>query len=383
MKKTAKVLLSLALCLCIVLSAGLTACGSNGNNSGNGGNKSHACEHVCPECHKCLTDCEEAECADKCQGHTPPHECEDVCPECHKCLTDCEEAECADKCQGHTPPHACEHVCPECHKCLTNCEEPECEDKCQGHTPPHECGDICPECHKCLTDCKEPECEEKCEGHVVSTPISVAAGGTYNMPISNISAGIHIIEADLGATKLTTGRLQAYIGEGGKSELVYSESRSTEGHNIYYGYIKIAEGDTSIIFSAITESVNASVVIKNYEMPTLKADGTPVEMPINIYQTADENLLKIKLDSSSVQVGVSYTLVINGDSALSGTVRIFVGSRGITSIVVSNYKGRAVTFTDEDFAAGGDVYVYLIATTKGEELRQINPVTVTLTQAAA
>ncbi|MCH5148228.1 MAG: hypothetical protein J1G05_02525, partial [Clostridiales bacterium] len=263
MKKLTKAFFSLALCLCLVLSAGLTACG--GNNGNNGGNESHKCEHVCTECDKCLSDCEEPECADKCQGHTPPHACEDICPECHKCLTNCEEPECADKCQGHTPPHACEDVCPECHKCLTDCEEPECADKCQGHTPPHECEDICPECHKCLTDCEEPECEEKCEGHVVGTPISVAAGGTYNMPISGISAGVHIIEADLGSTMLDTGRLQAFNSADTRYELVYSEARSSEGHNVYFGFIKIAEGDTSIIFSAVTESVNASVVIKDYE----------------------------------------------------------------------------------------------------------------------
>ena len=32
---------------------------------------------------------------------TIPHECKDVCSECNKCLTDCKEPECADKCKGH------------------------------------------------------------------------------------------------------------------------------------------------------------------------------------------------------------------------------------------------------------------------------------------
>ena len=102
----------------------------------------HSCEHVCPECGKCLDEaCTESACAEKCQGHevTPPaHECEHVCPECGKCLDEaCTESVCADKCQGHevTPPtHECEHVCPECGKCTDNsCAESACAGKCQGH----------------------------------------------------------------------------------------------------------------------------------------------------------------------------------------------------------------------------------------------------------
>lgn len=33
-----------------------------------------------------------------------PHECKNVCPECNKCLTECKEPECADKCAGHGDP---------------------------------------------------------------------------------------------------------------------------------------------------------------------------------------------------------------------------------------------------------------------------------------
>ena len=32
------------------------------------------------------------------------HECNNVCPECNKCLTDCEKPECAEKCSGHDEP---------------------------------------------------------------------------------------------------------------------------------------------------------------------------------------------------------------------------------------------------------------------------------------
>ena len=36
----------------------------------------------------------------------PPHACESICPECGKCLdSECAEAACAEKCQGHTPVH--------------------------------------------------------------------------------------------------------------------------------------------------------------------------------------------------------------------------------------------------------------------------------------
>ncbi|MCH5351397.1 MAG: hypothetical protein J1F39_05480 [Clostridiales bacterium] len=93
----------------------------------------------------------------------PPHECDDVCTECGGCLTDCEEPECSEKCEGHDP-HVCEDVCTECGGCLTDCEEPECSEKCEGHDP-HVCEDVCTECGGCLTDCEEPECSEKCEGH--------------------------------------------------------------------------------------------------------------------------------------------------------------------------------------------------------------------------
>ena len=105
--------------------------------------ETHNCEHVCPDCGKCLDEaCTESVCAEKCEGHevTPPaHTCEHVCPECGKCLdTTCAESACADKCAGHTvtpPAHTCEHVCPECGKCTDNsCTESVCADKCEGHS---------------------------------------------------------------------------------------------------------------------------------------------------------------------------------------------------------------------------------------------------------
>ena len=214
------------------------------------------------------------------------------------------------------------------------------------------------------------------QGETVATTISVAAGETADMPISGISAGVHIIEADL-ETKLETGRLQAYIGaEGAKSELVYSASRSSEGHNVYYGYIRVAADDTAITFSAITENVEATVEIKDWEMPTLKADGNPVEMPININGTADEQIIKIKLDSSVTSA--DYILTISGDKAsLNGIINLFVGTSK-TMITTSNFKGQGVNIKETDLTTG-ETYIYLISSASGDQYKQINPVTVTLT----
>ena len=143
LKAIKKYLLLPVVVLALVCSVVFAACGDNGgtgNGNGDGdGGDTHTCEHVCPDCHKCLTDCEEDECAEKCDcpDGEEEHECEHVCPDCHKCLTDCEEDECAEKCDCPVggEEHECEHVCPDCHKCLTDCEEDECEEKCEGHDP--------------------------------------------------------------------------------------------------------------------------------------------------------------------------------------------------------------------------------------------------------
>ena len=46
--------------------------------------------------------------ANKCPGHntpdptpTPKHECDHVCPDCGKCTSECNDPVCADKCKGH------------------------------------------------------------------------------------------------------------------------------------------------------------------------------------------------------------------------------------------------------------------------------------------
>ena len=207
------------------------------------------------------------------------------------------------------------------------------------------------------------------------TAINVGVNGTYDMPISGISAGVHIIEADLGSAKLSTGRLYAKIGNGGLSELFYSETRSTEGHNVYYGFIQIADGDSAITFSTKFEAVGATVVIKDWVTPTLTAD-TPVEMPVNIYQTPDASLIKVKLDSS-IATG-TYKIIIDGDSTTIGAVKFFVGSKSV-SITSANYNGIKTIQIDESVLNGGEIYCYLIVGTSSGSI-QISPVTVTLTK---
>ena len=219
--------------------------------------------------------------------------------------------------------------------------------------------------------------ESGSQGETVAATISVVAGETADMPISGISAGVHIIEADL-ETKLETGRLQAYIGaEGTKSELVYSASRSSEGHNVYYGYIRVAAEDTAITFSAITENVEATVEIKDWEMPSLKADGTSVEMPINLYGTTDENMIKIKLDSS-VTVGDYYLSISTDNASLNGITNFYIGSRKIM-IATSSFASKLITIAESDLTTDGDTYIYLICSSSNAIYNQIYPVAVTLT----
>ena len=130
------------------------------------------------------------------------HACESVCAECGYCLdSECTDAACATKCQGHKTPdedpvdpaHKCEHVCETCGLCLdADCTDAVCESKCQGHeepTPDHKCESVCAECGKCTdADCSESACADKCEGHVVATTpvISVVP------PVVEINAGEEI-----------------------------------------------------------------------------------------------------------------------------------------------------------------------------------------------
>lgn len=93
MKKT-KLFVALILAVIMVAAIALVACTPT---------EQHKCEHVCPQCQKCLTDCADEACKDKCQGHgSEEHVCAHKCSVCGKCTdTACSDAVCSDKCQGH------------------------------------------------------------------------------------------------------------------------------------------------------------------------------------------------------------------------------------------------------------------------------------------
>ena len=212
------------------------------------------------------------------------------------------------------------------------------------------------------------------------------------MPISNISAGVHIIEADLGATKLTTGRLQAYIGEGTRSELVYSETRSTEGHNVYFGYIKITEGDTAITFTTqvtveptkqyTAEAVTATVVIKDYEMPTLKADGVAVEIPLNIKDTASEDYLKILIDSTVTNGSYVYTISCSCSTSITKLgSNVFFGTQKSSTSPISKW-GIEQSITISGLQEDSTNYCYMLGASNTYDYLFLYPFTISLKPAA-
>ena len=119
----------------------------------------------------------------------PAHECEHACEECGKCLdSECTEAACADKCEGHVPPHVCEHACEECGKCL-DLECAECTDKCEGH---HE--------HSYEAEVTAPTCENG--GY---TTYTCACGHTYTDDETAALGHDKVTQEAVGATCTATG----------------------------------------------------------------------------------------------------------------------------------------------------------------------------------
>ena len=58
--KVMKIVLAVIVVVCLS-AAVLVAC-----------SEKHVCQHVCTVCGKCLSDCDNEVCKDKCKGHTPP-----------------------------------------------------------------------------------------------------------------------------------------------------------------------------------------------------------------------------------------------------------------------------------------------------------------------
>ena len=77
MKKIKRFLTVFGMTVALVCLFLFVACGKNsgsdstsGSGGGSGGTETHTCEHVCPECGKCLDEtCTDPVCAEKCEGH--------------------------------------------------------------------------------------------------------------------------------------------------------------------------------------------------------------------------------------------------------------------------------------------------------------------------
>ena len=198
--------------------------------------------------------------------------------------------------------------------------------------------------------------------------------------------GVYIVEADMGASKLSTGRLTMKVdGKEVNSELVYSSIHSTAGeHEVYFGYIQIAESDSQITFSAKNESVDAQLTFKAYEMPTLLTDGTPVEVPVNLSEKSD---FKFKIDNSIAEK--SYLIKItdcsvdktNYGSAAVGQLIFHIGSINVTCVSISFSTGTTITIGQSELtglsADNYEIYAYVGTTATTHE---IFPITITLTE---
>lgn len=253
------------------------------------------------------------------------------------------------------------------------------------------------------SECKTPKCEEiattdhvyeegfckVCGAKQEIISLDVTAGQTQPVDIPaaiTAMSGLYVIEADLGSTTLSSGRLKMKVnGKDVNSELVYSSIRSTVGeHEIYFGYIQIAEGDSKIDFTAEGEDVHAKLAFKKYEMPTLVANGTPIEVPVNL-KGLDE--LKFNVDAA-LQNDISYTLKVectadmdasSGTSTSYGRLTFWLGKN--VNVNASSYSGYNVTFSAEEISQlRGAGYLGYVRVNNGTE-PEIYPITITLTAA--
>lgn len=212
-----KKLIALLVVLAMVMTLVLAACGST-----------HECADQCPTCGKCLSQCEEKECSDKCAGHQggTTHECADKCPTCQKCTTECTDPACAQKCQGHQQggTHTCTSKCPTCQKCTnTSCQETACTPKCQGHQGEETCEHAsivlnkCQNCTKEFTATEILDAVEALAAGNTTSNTTVKLNGTYRLSgiVSSIPTAfdssfgnVTIVFAVDGDTKTRT--IQAY-----------------------------------------------------------------------------------------------------------------------------------------------------------------------------
>lgn len=210
--------------------------------------------------------------------------------------------------------------------------------------------------------------------------VDITAGGSQEISVAGLSQGVHIIKADLGAVKLSTGRIQVQAGEGGvTSEVVFSQTRTDAagGSNIYYGYLVVTEGISAATVSAIGEDVSATITFEEYEAPVIEW-GVAVEVPVNPINSAEGNLVKFKLGAD---ISGSCNCTITADAAYSSQVELHIGGSSLNIRTFNRaWKG---TIDGSALAPEGGTSVYLASSTvTAPYANVIIPVTFTIAVAA-
>lgn len=164
------------------------------------------------------------------------------------------------------------------------------------------------------------------------TEIDIQANDEQEINV-DLSEGVHIIKADLGTTTLTTGKLQAQIGDV-VSQLELSETRSAAAgsdHHIYFGFIVVPAETKTIKILAKNEAVKGSITFEDYVQPTLSI-GSTVEIPVNYQNIAEP--IAIKLDNS-IKNSTTYKLTITCTSDAT-VMNVYLNSDSTQAMFVSS-----------------------------------------------
>lgn len=270
---------------------------------------------------------------------TTPHECDDKCPTCDKCLTECTEEACADKCQGHgtpnpgpAPTHTCKHVCPTCQKCTdATCTDAACAQKCQGHgsvTPSeHECKHVCPTCQKCLDEnCKDAACTDKCPGHGGQEEPENKYG-TESAPLS-VSQALDLADEECANAGEVTAEVVYAIG---KVKSIGPTKSSAYLSEVY-----------------ITDLSDPSREILIYSLNVNAGVATPVQNDIiSIHGYIKNYDGKIEFASNKVDGSDVYVYTYNNVRGTSTITLVNEGGATVTGLPQTATNGEVVTFTVE------------------------------------
>ena len=205
-------------------------------------------------------------------------------------------------------------------------------------------------------DGKDGAGTEQTKGYQLSIPANHMEAVQLSEMMSEVKAGAYVVELDCGSATLAEDGLTAYVSDiaygDEQTTFILSETRSQPNHNIYCGFIELKEGiegTTSVRFNTQGAEVNASLTFKEYEMPTLKADGQPVEVPIVYCKTSDFNSVnskfKFKIDDSVAagQYTVTYTRLNTNTSA----IRFVYENTSVRLANTTQFSGT-ITYKKED-----------------------------------